>query len=66
MRYTLTKVAHETFRTAKRLGIPTLYELPSSFWYWEHKLLSEEARRNPELAGLLPKLMDPPAYAVER
>jgi len=54
--------ALETFREAKRLGIPTLYELPSSYWYWEHRLLSQEAERNPEFAGLLPKLKDSPDH----
>ena len=50
--------ALQTFREARRLGITALYELPSAYWYWEHRLLSEEAERNPEFAGLLPKLMD--------
>jgi hypothetical protein len=26
--------ARETFREARRLGIKTIYELPSSYWYW--------------------------------
>jgi alpha-maltose-1-phosphate synthase len=50
--------ARETFREARRLGIATLYELSSTYWYREHKLLSEEAERNREFAGLLPKLLD--------
>jgi len=54
--------ALQTFREARRLGIATLYELPSTYWYWEHKLLSEEAVRNPEFAGLLPKLFDSPGH----
>ena len=54
--------ARETFREAKRLGIKTIYELPSSHWYWEHRLLSEEAERNPAFAGLLPKLQDSPSH----
>ncbi len=54
--------ARETFREAKRLGITTIYELPSSHWYWEHRLLSEEAERNPAFAGLLPKLQDSPSH----
>jgi alpha-maltose-1-phosphate synthase len=54
--------ARETFREAKRLGIPALYELPSSYWYWEHRFLSEEAERNPAFAGLLPKLQDSPDH----
>jgi glycosyltransferase involved in cell wall biosynthesis len=54
--------ALQTFRQARKQGITTLYELPSSHWYWEHKLLSEEAKRNPEFAGLLPKLKDSTAH----
>jgi len=50
--------ALQTFRRAKELGIRTLYEQPSSYWYWARRLLSEEAERNPEFAGLLPNLMD--------
>jgi glycosyltransferase involved in cell wall biosynthesis len=54
--------ALETFRQAKQRGVKALYELPSSHWYWEHKLLSEEAERNPGFAGLLPKLRDSTAH----
>jgi glycosyltransferase involved in cell wall biosynthesis len=54
--------ALHTFREARRRDIVTLYELPSSYWYWEYDLLSAEAERNPEFAGLLPKLMDSPGH----
>ena len=50
--------ALQTFRAAKRQAITTLYELPSSHWYWEQQLLLAEAERNPGFAGLLPKLQD--------
>ena len=50
--------ALETFREAKRLGITTIYEQPSSYWYWVRRLLTEEAERSPEFAGLLPNLAD--------
>jgi glycosyltransferase involved in cell wall biosynthesis len=50
--------ALETFRQAKRQGVATLFEQPSSHWYWVRKLLSEEAERSPEFAGLLPNLED--------
>ncbi len=50
--------ALETFREAKRLGIKTIYELTSSYWYWVRNLLTEEAERSPEFAGLLPNLAD--------
>lgn len=56
--------ALQTFREARRLGIAALYELPSAYWYWEHTLLSKEAERNPEFAGLLPKLMDSPRHML--
>jgi glycosyltransferase involved in cell wall biosynthesis len=50
--------ARETFREAKRLGIKTIYELTSSYWYWVRNLLTQEAERSPEFAGLLPNLVD--------
>lgn len=50
--------ALQTFREARRRGIATIYEQPSSYWYWARNLLSEEAERNPEFAGLLPNLRD--------
>lgn len=54
--------ALQTFRQARRKGVATLYELPSSHWHWEHRLLSEEAGRNPVFANLLPKLKDSPGH----
>lgn len=50
--------ARETFREARRLGIKTIYELTSSYWYWVRNLLTEEAERSPEFAELLPNLVD--------
>ena len=50
--------ALETFRAAKKLGIRTIYELPSSYWYWNLKLLNEEAKRSPDYANLLKTLRD--------
>jgi len=54
--------ALETFRQARRLGIAALYELPSGYWYWERDLMAQEAERNPEFAGLHPKLDDSPGH----
>jgi alpha-maltose-1-phosphate synthase len=54
--------ALKTFREARKAGIATVYELPSSYWYWEYKLLAGEAQRNPQFARLLPKLMDSPKH----
>jgi starch synthase len=45
--------AVQTFREAKKRGVIAVYELPSSYWYWEHKLYAEDARRSPEFADLL-------------
>lgn len=50
--------ARQTFREARRLGIKTVYELTSSYWYWVRNLLTQEAERSPEFAGLLPNLVD--------
>ena len=58
--------ALDTFREAKRLGIKTIYEQTSSYWYWARGLLTEEAERSPEFAGLLPNLSGfRQAFAVE-
>jgi starch synthase len=54
--------ALETFREARRLGIATVYELPSGYWYWERDLLAKEAENNPEFAALHPKLKDTPGH----
>lgn len=40
--------ALETFRTAKRIGKNTYYELPIAFWETARRLLMEEAARLPE------------------
>jgi len=50
--------ALETFREARRLGIKTIYEQTSSYWYWVRDLLKQEAERIPALVGLLPNLAD--------
>ncbi len=60
--YAYEGVAYRTFREAARLGVTTLYELPSGHWYWERNLLTEEAQRNPDYADLLPKLNDSADY----
>ena len=51
-----------TFREAKKRGITTIYELPSSHWHWIRNLFAEEAERNPEFAGLLPTLKHPVSH----
>ena len=54
--------ALQTFRQAKKLGITTIHEQPSGYWYWVRNLLLEEAERNPEFAELLPNLRDSVAH----
>lgn len=56
--YAFEGAALNTFRAAKEKGIPTIYELPSSYWYWNQRLLKEEMNRSPEYAGLLNTLCD--------
>jgi glycosyltransferase involved in cell wall biosynthesis len=58
--------ALQTFREARRLGIPTLYDLPSGHWYWERELMREEEQRCPALAALIPKLLDSDAHMREK
>ena len=50
--------ALETFREARQLGIKTIYEQASSYWYWVRDLLEQEAERSPAWVGLLPNLAD--------
>jgi glycosyltransferase involved in cell wall biosynthesis len=50
--------ALQTFREARRLGITTIYEQASCYWYWVHDLLRQEAERSPDFAALLPNLAD--------
>jgi alpha-maltose-1-phosphate synthase len=54
--------ALKTFREARKRGVTAIYELPSSHWHWECKLLAGEAQRNPQFSRLLPKLMDSPKH----
>jgi glycosyltransferase involved in cell wall biosynthesis len=56
--YAYEGCARQTFREARQLGITTLYEQPSSYWYWVRGLLTQEAERSPEFARLLPNLVD--------
>jgi glycosyltransferase involved in cell wall biosynthesis len=58
--------ALQTFREAKRLGLTTIYDLASGHWYWERDFLREEARRNPNLASVIPKLTDSERHLREK
>lgn len=50
--------AIKTFRTAKNLGMTTIYELPSSYWYWNQKVLKEECERSPAYSDIPAILKD--------
>ncbi len=56
--YCYEGAALETFRTARRLGIRTIYELASGYGRWVREQLQQEAARRPDLADLLPNLAD--------
>ena len=58
--------ALQTFREAKGQGLSTIYDLPSGHWYWERELLREEAVLNPEMASVIPKLLDSKKHMVEK
>ena len=45
--------ALETFRAARRHGIRTIYELPTTYWKAWHDLLAEEAELMPEWADTM-------------
>ena len=50
--------ALETFRSAKRLGIRRIYDLPIGYWRAARRLLSEEAERRPDWASTIGGLGD--------
>lgn len=52
--------AMRTFERARDLGVPTVYDLPMPYWRLKHRLLEEEAERNPAWAPLLGGLTDRP------
>jgi len=53
--------AADTFREAKRRGLPALYDLPIGYWRAARDLLIEEAQREPEWASTLIGNEDSPA-----
>jgi starch synthase len=50
--------ALESFRSAARLGIRRIYDLPIGYWRAARRILSEEAERRPEWAGTIQGLGD--------
>ena len=65
MVYANEGAALQTFRQAKKHGILTVLEQSSGYSRWTRNLLIEEREHNPEFAGLLHSLDDPPEF-VER
>jgi glycosyltransferase involved in cell wall biosynthesis len=53
--------ALETFRESNRQGIPSVYELPSTYWRATHQILREEREIRPAWASTLDALRDSPA-----
>lgn len=56
--YSYEDGALETFRSADRLGIRRVYDLPIGYWRAARKILSEEAVRLPEWACTIEGLSD--------
>ena len=50
--------ALETFRTAQKIGVTRIYDLPIAHWRTLHRLLTEEADRLPEWAPTMEGLRD--------
>ena len=51
--YSYEDGALQTFTTAKKLGITTLYDLPIGYWRAMHRLLAQEKNSRPEWAATL-------------
>ncbi|PWT86452.1 MAG: glycosyl transferase family 1 [Acidobacteria bacterium] len=58
--------AVETFRSAKTLGITTIYELPIGYWRPYRELMEEEAAREPAWASTLPGNIDSSAKLARK
>jgi len=58
--------AADTFREAKRRGLPALYDLPIGYWRAARALLVEEAEREPEWASTLIGNEDSPAKTARK
>ncbi len=50
--------ALETFRSAERIGVRRIYDLPIGYWRAARRILSEEAERRPEWAVTIGGLRD--------
>lgn len=50
--------ARETFAEAKRLGIKTIYELPTIYWRAVRRIAQEETDRLPDWSGTISALKD--------
>lgn len=58
--YAYASAALETFRAARRLGVTTIYELPSAYGQYRSDLFREEAGLQPDFADTIHEsLLDP-------
>jgi starch synthase len=58
--------AQQTFLTARRLGIATLYELPIGYWRAARRIFEEEQELQPEWASTLTGLQDSPSKLARK
>jgi alpha-maltose-1-phosphate synthase len=58
--------ALQTFRSACRLGITTLYDLPIGYWRAAHQVFEEERSLHPDWACTLTGLQDSPAKLARK
>ena len=58
--------AADTFREAKKRGLPTFYDLPIGYWRAARELLVEEAQREPGWASTLIGNDDSPAKTARK
>lgn len=58
--------ALHTFRTARRLGMTTFYDMPIGYWRAAQQIFSEERELQPEWACTLTGLQDSPAKLAHK
>lgn len=64
--YAYEDAALQTFRSARRHGISTLYELPTGYWRAARKILEEERDLQPDWACTLTGLVDSSAKLARK
>src|SRR5581483_3129143 len=64
--YGYTTGALETFRVAPKLGITTVYEVPTAHWHFMNRLLEEERELEPEFAATIPAIRTDPSWTARQ